>query len=189
MKKTLLISILFVTTIFAQVEKKSIAILDFMSNGVSQSEAIAITERLRSELFRLDTFAIYERGKMIEIMNEQGFQQSICTTSDGAVEIGKLIGVKMIVTGSINSLGDLLTISTRIINVESGKIEKVTDFDCNRPPIGIFSTKKSRDGEALEYIMKSGMLFVAKQLVGKEPDYKMKQLGSWIHIAPKKKDN
>jgi hypothetical protein len=37
--------------------------------------------------------------------------------------------------------------------------------------------------------MKSGMLFVAKQLVGKEPDYKMKQLGSWIHIAPKKKDN
>jgi len=187
--KKILISILFVTTIFAQVEKKSIAILDFTSNGVSQSEAIALTERLRNELFRLDTFAIYERGKMIEIMNEQGFQQSICTTSDCAVEIGKLIGVKMIVTGSINSLGDLLTISTRIINVESGKIEKVTDFDYNRPPVGIFNTKKSRDGEALEYIMKSGMKFVAKQLVGKVSDYKMKHSPGTIIIRDKKKDN
>ena len=71
MRLTLLI---FISILFAQEEKQTIAILDFSSNGVSQSEVNALTDRLRSELFRLDTFAIFERGKMMEIIKEQGFQ-------------------------------------------------------------------------------------------------------------------
>ena len=171
MRLTLLI---FISILFAQEEKQTIAILDFSSNGVSQSEVNALTDRLRSELFRLDTFAIFERGKMMEIIKEQGFQQAVCDNSDCAVEIGKIIGVKKIITGSINKVGNLYSVSTRIINIETGQIEKVTDYDY--------------DGEIIN-IMKSGMKTVAKQLVGKELDYKDKRSKPWIHIGNKKKDD
>ncbi|MCH8025111.1 MAG: hypothetical protein IIB43_10455, partial [Candidatus Marinimicrobia bacterium] len=48
-----------------------IAILDFEANGISQTEAIALTDRLRNELFRLGQFEVVERGLMEEILLEQ----------------------------------------------------------------------------------------------------------------------
>ena len=51
-----------------------IAILDFEANGISQTEAIALTDRLRNELFRLGEFEVVERGLMEAILQEQDFQ-------------------------------------------------------------------------------------------------------------------
>ena len=39
---------------------------------------------------------------MEQILVEQGFQQSGCTTNECMVEVGKLIGVEKIVSGSIS---------------------------------------------------------------------------------------
>ena len=44
-----------------------------------------------------------ERGLMDEILTEQGFQQTGCASDECIVEMGKLVGVKQIIGGSINS--------------------------------------------------------------------------------------
>ena len=61
---------------------------------------------------------------MSEIMDEQGFQQAGCTSAECAAEIGALLGVQKMITGSFGKIGSSYTIEARMFTVESGKTEK-----------------------------------------------------------------
>jgi curli biogenesis system outer membrane secretion channel CsgG len=54
------------------------------------NESITMTDRLRNELVNSGAFTVIERSKMDEILQEQGLQQTGCTSDECAVEIGKL---------------------------------------------------------------------------------------------------
>ena len=66
---------------------------------------------------------------MDEIIKEQGFQQSGCTTNECMVTVGKLIGVEKIIGGSISQVGNVFSVSARIVNVETGEIETTGVYD------------------------------------------------------------
>ncbi|MCH7498331.1 MAG: DUF2380 domain-containing protein [Candidatus Marinimicrobia bacterium] len=106
-----------------------IAILDFDGFGISQTEAIALTNRLRNELFRLGRFEVVDRGMMENILSEQDFQQTGCTSNDCLVEVGRLLGARQMVGGSISKVGGTFTVSARLVDVETGKVLSVSDFD------------------------------------------------------------
>ena len=113
------------TVTFAQtnpiVTKTSIAVLDFEAKGnVQDDEASIISDRVRTELFKTGQYRILERSNMLSILKEQGFQQSQsnCQGVDCSVEIGRLLAVKQIVTGSVSKLGSIYTLSLRIVDVE-----------------------------------------------------------------------
>ena len=65
-----------------------------------------------------------ERNQMSEIMEEQGIQQSGCTSQECAAEIGNILGVQKMITGSFGKIGDAYTIEARMFSVESGQTEK-----------------------------------------------------------------
>jgi hypothetical protein len=109
-----------------------IAILNLKNaNGVTQGDAELISDRLRNEFFSTGTVDIMERDQMQAILKEQGFQQSgsTCTDEGCMVEMGKLLGVGRLVTGSVGKLGSMYMINIRIVNVVSGKIERVISED------------------------------------------------------------
>ena len=62
----------------------AIAVLEFEGKGVSQSETSTLTDRLRNEMFNTGIYIVLERGKMDEVLKEQGFQQVGCITSECA---------------------------------------------------------------------------------------------------------
>ncbi|MCB0283889.1 MAG: hypothetical protein KDF60_14985 [Calditrichaeota bacterium] len=128
--KTTLLSICsyFILTSF-QIEKIPIAIIDLDANGISISEVKTLTDRLRNELFYSKKFQVLEREKMEEILVEQGFQQSGCTSNECLVEAGKLINVKHIIGGSVGKVGQTYTVSLRMIDVEKGKIISIATQD------------------------------------------------------------
>ena len=66
---------------------------------------------------------------MDEIIKEQGFQQSGCTTNECMVTVGKLIGVEKIVGGSISQVGNVYSVSARIVSIETGEIENTAVYD------------------------------------------------------------
>ena len=103
--------------------------VDFNGNNISDGEVKALTDRLRAELFKTKHFKVIEREMMQEVMKEQGFQQSGCTTDECMVEIGRLIGVEKIIGGSISKVGNVYSVSSRIVNVETGEIEKSEVYD------------------------------------------------------------
>ena len=120
-----------------------IAVVDFTGNNVSDSDCRALTDRLRAELFNTKYFKVIEREMMEQILVEQGFQQSGCTTNECMVEVGKLIGVEKIIGGSISQIGNIFSISSRIVNVETGEIENTAVFD-HTGNIGLLLTEGMR---------------------------------------------
>jgi TolB-like protein len=120
------------TFCFAQeIKKISVAVNDFTAEGIEESSARIITDRIRAELINSGSFRIMERGEMDKILREQGFQQSgACTDQSCLVEVGQLLGVEKIVAGTIGKLGTLFTISMRIVDVRSGEILATVNQDC-----------------------------------------------------------
>jgi len=110
-------------------QSTTIAVLEFEGKGVSQSVTSTLTDRLRDELFKTGVYIVLERGKMDEVLKEQGFQQSGCISSECAVQVGNVLGVQQMVGGSIGKVGNIHTVSARIIDVESGTVIKSANYD------------------------------------------------------------
>ncbi len=107
----------------------TLAILDFEGRNISQGEALTLTDRFRNEIIKTNKYIAVERGAMEEILKEQGFQQTGCTSNECVVEVGQLLGVRQMISGSIGKVGDVFTVSVRIIDIQTGEILKMTDFD------------------------------------------------------------
>jgi curli biogenesis system outer membrane secretion channel CsgG len=100
----------------------TVAVTDLQAQGVTQSDAAVISEQLRYQLYHLGSFTVLERNQMENILKEQGFQQTGCTSEQCAIEMGQLLGVKQIITGSIGKVGSYSILNVRFIDVATGKI-------------------------------------------------------------------
>jgi hypothetical protein len=108
-----------------------IAVIDFDGKGITQLESSALTDRLRSELIENGFFKVVERGMMQEVLTEQGFQQTGCTSDECIVEVGRMIGVDRMIGGSISKVGDIFSVNAKIVSVETGEIFNSITFDLN----------------------------------------------------------
>ncbi len=100
------------------------------SQGISEEKSRLITDRLNVELFNTEKVNLIERAQIKEVLAEQGFQQSgACTDEECLVEMGQLLGVQVIATGSIGKLGNMIIINMRSVDVATGKILNVVSKD------------------------------------------------------------
>jgi TolB-like protein len=111
--------------------KTNVAVINLKSSsGVTAGEAELISDRLRGELFNTGKVNVMERDQMTEILKEQGFQQSgACSNEACMVEIGQLLGVEQLVSGSLGKVGSMFLVNLRIIDVKTAKITKVVSKD------------------------------------------------------------
>ncbi|MBN2425013.1 MAG: hypothetical protein JXR46_12065 [Calditrichaceae bacterium] len=110
-------------------QASSIAILELDGIGIAEPDAFALSNRLITEVFKTGYFNVLEREKMNEILKEQGFQMSGCTSSECMVQAGKLLNVQQILGGSVSKVGGYYSVELRLIDVESGQILKVSNED------------------------------------------------------------
>ena len=108
------------SNIYAQESQKTLAVLDFEGRGINALEAATLTDRFTSEIGKTERMILVDRSMVEEILNEQGFQQSGCTTDECAVEVGALLGVQFMISGSIGKLGETFTIDAKMTSVETG---------------------------------------------------------------------
>jgi len=125
----LLIALFSFPLMALQNKKMTVAVLDLDPTGVAESDAQFLSDRLRTELFETGKFQIVEREKMNDILEEQGFQQSGCTSIECAVEIGQLLNVQVMIAGNIGKIEDLYSLSIRMIDVSSGAIIRTATKD------------------------------------------------------------
>jgi len=133
------------------VAQTNIAVIDFTNINVLSGDTKALTDRLRTELFSTGKFQVIERDKMENILREQSFQISGCTSDACAIEAGQLLNVEQIIAGSISRVGSIFSISARVIDVEKGNIIKTATYDYQ--------------GQ-IEDLLKTGMKNIAYQLAG-----------------------
>ncbi len=111
-------------------DKTAVAVLDLKGIGLSAQDVEIISSRVRTELVQTNRFTVVEREKMKEILDEQGLQLSGCTNDECVVQAGRLLGVKQMVAGEVGKIGQMYTLTLRLIDVESGKITKTASEDC-----------------------------------------------------------
>jgi hypothetical protein len=109
--------------------KESYAVLDLEGRGISALEAATLTDRMRSEMVKTGAVTVVERGQMQQILSEQDFQMTGCTSDECAVEIGQMLGITKMIAGSIGKIGSTYTVDLRTINVASGAIENTMTRD------------------------------------------------------------
>tara|TARA_B100001971_G_C18194414_1_gene540557 strand:+ start:97 stop:834 length:738 start_codon:yes stop_codon:yes gene_type:complete len=128
-----IIKTVFVMTVLSGQENNSetVAVLPLTGTNIPNSELTIYSDRLDAELFKLKNYIFVERELMSEILTEQGFQQTGCTTDECAVKIGELLGVKFLITGSLGKLESLYTVNLKMIDVETGKIRYKYSYDCD----------------------------------------------------------
>lgn len=146
MRITVLILIMFMVFIgFVNAEElPTIAVVDFTSSEDTEL-ATKIPEILTDELVNSGKFNVVERTRLKNVLLEQGFQSSASVNIETAIEIGKMLGARYLMTGHIIDFGSeirrfdgygasaqttfyRLKVSVRVIDTKTGRI--------------IFSTKK-----------------------------------------------
>ena len=106
--------------IIAQESKPSVAVLDFEARGIPDYEAETLTERLRTEIATTRAVRLVDRKLLQKILEEQGLQQSGCTTDECVAEVGQLLGAQFMINGSVGKIGDSYAIDAKMVSVTTG---------------------------------------------------------------------
>lgn len=89
----------------AQDDKVRIAVLNFENNSTwhywGDNLGKAAADELVTQLFRTDRFRVIERSQLESILQEQNLGQSGRVDASTAAQIGQVLGVQAILTGSI----------------------------------------------------------------------------------------
>jgi curli biogenesis system outer membrane secretion channel CsgG len=120
-------------------DKKTIAVSDFEALGFNENELKLVTNKMTSLLIDKNLFTVLERAKMEEILNEQGFQLTGCVSNECVVEAGQILGVQLMLTGTIGRFGNLNVIDIRIVDVETSKIVKSISIEIEGPRETLFT--------------------------------------------------
>jgi hypothetical protein len=127
----LLILLLIPNRDFAGEYKHLIALCDLTGEGMDSLEAKTISDRLWSELVNSQQFRVMEHGEMESILKKQRFQQNgACADQACFVKMGKILGVKRIIAGTVINMDNTYTISSWVINVTTDEIEFSVTADC-----------------------------------------------------------
>lgn len=129
------------------------AVVPFEVTGISDQDAVVLVDRFRSELANVGAYRLVERTRMDEVLREQGLQQSGCTSTECAVETGRILGVGRIVAGSLARIGNTWTVTARVIDVETGAIGRTAVVDLS---------------ESVDALLTRGMRLLAERLVKPE---------------------
>ena len=121
---TILAILLLSNLVYSQ--QTSIAVIDLKNVGLEEHFSTLLTDALRAEMFKYEKFKVMNRENMQEIMGEQAFQASgVCDDNACYVEMGEVLGVEKIVTGSIGKLGNTYSLTIKMIDVETSENDKI----------------------------------------------------------------
>jgi hypothetical protein len=144
--------------------KDKIAVFPFVMKvpGYGPEYAASVDDIFVAALVQTKMFDVVERGQMSKILQEQKFSQSAAVDDSSAAQMGKLLGVKEVVVGTITKMQverysavlfkvykAEVEIQARLVNIETGAVEFADSFTGSntvaeeartRPNPSIFST-------------------------------------------------
>ncbi|HNW60968.1 MAG TPA: CsgG/HfaB family protein [bacterium] len=87
-----------------------------------------IAEWMIPALNKTGAFEVYERLSLNKLLEEHSLGQSGLVTDETMAQIGRMRGVQAIVTGSVIKFGDIISVTAKVIDVETARILDTTDI-------------------------------------------------------------
>ena len=126
----LILTLLFCETVFPFSmldDKIVIAVVDFRNTGNDESYNYlenTIPEAIITYLAKAGNIEIVERSRLKDALKEMELGMSGIMDERTAVEVGKAVGANAILVGSFVSIGDVIRINARLIDVKTSRIIK-----------------------------------------------------------------
>jgi len=105
--KLIILTLVSISIIYSA-SKQTIAVLDFKNKSSYSGRwriGRGIADILTTELVKIKLFKVIERSKLKSILKEQELGASGLVVSKMAPKLGKLLGAKYLITGSVNEYG------------------------------------------------------------------------------------
>lgn len=116
----LILAIVLLSPVAAQ-GKETLAVLDFTTEAVSETEMFAIVEFLSAELFDTKKYIVIDVSQRDTILKEMEFSMQGCSDDSCALEIGKMLSAEMIVTGNLSKVGSRYLMSVKMLDTETSR--------------------------------------------------------------------
>ena len=84
-------------------------------------------EYLIFQLRNTQSLIMVDQNQIDEVILDNNYQNRDCKSEDCGIEIGKLLGIKNIIVGSLNQIADTCSIKAQMINVIEGEAEKTVE--------------------------------------------------------------
>ncbi|MCI0499745.1 MAG: CsgG/HfaB family protein [Planctomycetales bacterium] len=104
---------------FSKIDK--IAVVDVIGPVGSEAAKNQIADFFMMELLQKG-YSPIERAQVQILLNEQKFQASDITSSEGAVQAGRILNVPVIMYINVPKFGDNIFITAKMVDVEDGSI-------------------------------------------------------------------
>jgi len=108
-------------------ERMRIAIVDFDTMGGEfkvQDLGSIVAEWLITSFVQSGRFEVVERSQLQKILEEQKLAVTGFVAQETAVKLGKVLGVKVIISGTLIKLGEAIEINSRLVDTQDGSIIK-----------------------------------------------------------------
>jgi formylglycine-generating enzyme required for sulfatase activity len=152
-------------------KKMTVAVVEFDVKGdigIKDAGAI-IAEWMVGSIHKTKEFDLKERVLLRKVLKEQNLGMTGAISAETAAKIGKLFGVKGIITGSVLKWGQTVSVTSRLIDTDNGTILKVATVkttDIERIPNEIDSLALIIAGKQIEEKIQ---VKLHKDVKGKEP--------------------
>jgi TolB-like protein len=98
----------------------TIAVADFRSVGCPFFLGAAVAEQVRVRLSEEEGWILVEKGQITAVAAEQRLNLSGLVDDATAVKVGKFVGARYVIVGSVNGMGHHYTLAARLVDVETG---------------------------------------------------------------------
>ena len=105
-------------------QSQTAAVVSVYTQGAKISPEMA-ESILRIELTKTDKFNVFDKLDMLEILNAKQIDVSNCFGRNCLLSVGKSAEVDKMITGSIEHLGKKIVVTVKVLDIASGKYDKI----------------------------------------------------------------
>jgi len=109
--------ILNLTNLNAQLDKKTMAVLNFKGIGINTLEAVTLTDIFNAEITKTNISSLIDRSEVKVSLKNQGLDQSSCLSAECISKVGAALEVELIMTGVINKNNESFNLEIKIFEV------------------------------------------------------------------------
>ena len=164
--------------------KPTLAIMNFDSSGISEDVYNVLYNKLWNDIDSIGVFIMVEQHQVYDVLEKYNYDRPECATRACAIEMGRLVGVKNVITGSFVSSGDSSSVQAELIMVRddstkfSSAGQYIGEIDGLIPHIQIAALQLSGVKPSDALLIKAGLL-----TANVEENKLIKLLKSWFNKA------
>ncbi len=120
-----------------------LAVVDFRANGAPFHLGAGVAEMVRGRLVGVPGCTVLERTQLAAVAAEHRLALSGLVDERTAVKLGKLVGARYMLLGSVNGLGSVIAISARLVDVETAVALAAFNVSSNDGENGLYAASQT----------------------------------------------